>query len=225
MALERGPSLTEQAADEIRVRIVRGALQLGESLSEIMLAKDLGVSKTPVREALMQLKREGLVEVHPQRGTFVFSMSPEQVGELSELRGILETAALRLALERNAAALVQSWAGTVGEMKTALSESDAERYRILDGAFHRTMFELAGNAYLLEAFTTIAFRVQALRNRLSLEAELNSTSFGEHEDLLRLARSGDAMATQALLVRHIEWTRSHYLAKLAGNRAPGQRMA
>ena len=122
MALERGPSLTEQAADEIRVRIVRGALQLGESLSEIMLAKDLGVSKTPVREALMQLKREGLVEVHPQRGTFVFSMSPEQVGELSELRGILETAALRLALERNAAALVQSWAGTVGEMKTALSE-------------------------------------------------------------------------------------------------------
>lgn len=212
--LERGPSLTEQAADEIRSRIVGGTFQLGEPLSEITLANELGVSKTPVREALMQLKREGLVEVHPQRGTFVFSMTPEQVIKLSELRTILESAALRLTLERNPDRLAVRWAATVEEMERALARADAERYRTLDGEFHRILFELAENSYLLDAFTMIAFRVQALRNRLSLDPKLNDTSFGDHVRLLELARHRKNDEIAALLVRHVEWTRAHYLAEL-----------
>jgi DNA-binding GntR family transcriptional regulator len=218
--LERGPSLTEQAADDIRSRIVRGAFQLGEPLSEITLANDLGVSKTPVREALMQLKREGLVEVHPQRGTFVFSMTSEQVSKLSELRTILESAALQLTLERHPALLAERWAATVEKMERALARSDAERYRTLDGEFHRTLFELSENSYLLDAFTMIAFRVQALRNRLSLDPELNDTSFAEHVRLLELAREGRHADMAELLVRHVEWTRTHYLAELDRSQVP-----
>lgn len=212
--LERGPSLTEQAAEEIRSRIVRGAFQLGELLSEITLANELGVSKTPVREALMQLKREGLVEVHPQRGTFVFSMTADEVIKLSELRTILESAALRLALERNAPLLASRWKTIVEQMDKALRLADAERYRTLDGTFHRTIFDLAGNPFLTDAFDMIAFRIQALRNRLSLDPALNSTSFAEHLELLRLVGEGDHGAAEALLVRHVEWTRTHYLAEI-----------
>lgn len=212
--LERGPSLTEQAAEALRARIVGGALQPGEPLSEIALAAELGVSKTPVREALMQLKRDGLVEIHPQRGTFVFTMTAEQVRQLSEIRGILETAALDLAMVRNRPVLVRRWAGIVGEMRAALKEGDAAEYRALDGAFHRTFVELADNAYLLDAFGTIASRVQALRNRLSLEAELNRSSFADHVAFLKLARAGDRAGAAALLTRHIGWTRDHYVAGL-----------
>jgi DNA-binding GntR family transcriptional regulator len=214
--LERGPSLTDQAAQEIRARIVRGVFQLGEPLSEIALANELGVSKTPVREALMELKRQGLVEVHPQRGTFVFEMDATQVRKLSELRAILETAALKLAIANDAPGLRTRWQRIVEEMRAALAQADAERYRTLDGEFHRVMFELAGNPYLLEAFDLIAFRVQALRNRLSLDPTLNSTSFDEHVALAAMVPEGGTTdAIVALLGRHIEWTREHYLIELA----------
>jgi DNA-binding GntR family transcriptional regulator len=213
--LERGPSLTDQAAREIRARIVRGVFQMGEPLSEIALANELGVSKTPVREALMELKRQGLVEVHPQRGTFVFEMNALQVGKLSELREILELAALRRVLAAGHAALATRWGEIVSQMRDALGAGDAERYRTLDGAFHRTLFELADNPYLLEAFELISFRVQALRSRLSLDPELNRTSFDEHIRLAEIVARGDATAAADLLVRHIEWTREHYLEALA----------
>lgn len=213
--LERGPSLTDQAANEIRSRIVRGVFQLGEPLSEITLANELGVSKTPVREALMVLKRQGLVEVHPQRGTFVFDMNASQVHKLSDLRTILETAALRLALVNDVAGLGGRWSAIVSDMRVALDRQDAELYRTLDGEFHRALFELADNPYLLETFELIAFRVQALRNRLSLDPTLNSTSFDEHVRLSLLVTQGSVEEIVDLLSRHIEWTREHYLAALA----------
>ncbi len=213
--LERGPSLTDQAAEEIRARIVRGVFQLGEPLSEIALANELGVSKTPVREALMELKRQGLVEVHPQRGTFVFDMNATQVEKLSEQRAILETAALALALGKDREGLGRRWREIVEAMRQALTEEDAERYRTLDGDFHRTMFELADNPFLLEAFDLIAFRVQALRNRLSRDPDLNSTSFQEHIRLADMVAAGAVAPVDATLRGHIEWTREHYLAALA----------
>lgn len=222
-ALERGPSLTEQAAEALRGRIVQGAFQLGEPLSENALAAELGVSKTPVREALMELRRDGLVEIHPQRGTFVFTMTAEQVLQISEMRGILETAALRLTMERSRESLVAAWAEIVAAMESALAAGDAARYRALDGDFHRTFFELAGNPYLLEAFTGIAFRIQALRNRLSREAELNRTSFADHVAFLDLARRGDTRRILALALRHIAWTRDHYVAGLDAPAATSSR--
>ena len=97
--LQRSKSLTEQAVEEIRALIVRGDFELGAPLSENTLAAELGVSKTPVREALLHLRSEGLVSIQPQRGSFVFNMSSAEVLELGELRETLELAALRLAAD------------------------------------------------------------------------------------------------------------------------------
>ena len=79
-------SLTTETLREIRRRIVEGELQLGEALSEAALAALLGVSKTPVREALVQLKREGLVAIYPQRGTFVFQVDKDMVRDLCDFK-------------------------------------------------------------------------------------------------------------------------------------------
>src|SRR3546814_13734933 len=84
--LQRPKSLTTLAVDEIRGRIVRGELGLGAPLSENALALELGVSKTPIREALLQLKMEGLVSIQPPRGSFVFDMTVEEIRPLGELR-------------------------------------------------------------------------------------------------------------------------------------------
>ena len=218
LTLARGPSLTEQAAESIRSRIVRGVLQCGEPLSEIALAQELGVSKTPVREALIQLKRQGLVEIHPQRGTFVFEMNAAEVRDLAEMRAILEGAALRLAVERDGEALCRAWEPIVAAMQAAASAGDAEAYRVLDGAFHDAIVDAAGNAFLTDAFTGIAFRIQALRSRLSLDPSLNISSLDEHVQLLDMVRNKRSKKAADLLQSHIEGTRDRYLAVLDGAR-------
>src|SRR5262245_59043314 len=174
--LKRPRTLTEQAADAIRTRIVTGEFQLGEALSEITLAAELGVSKTPVREAFLQLKNEGLVDIQPQRGTFVFQMSSEQILQLTVLRELLESEALRIAMRGDHRALGGMLNGVFGRMTTAVAEDDSKLYRALDNEFHHHLIVACGNQFIEAAYSNIAFRVQALRNRLALQPLQNERS-------------------------------------------------
>jgi DNA-binding GntR family transcriptional regulator len=171
----------------------------------------------------MVLKRQGLIEVHPQRGSFVFDMDATQVRKLSELREVLELAAIRMVLASDRKALARQWADIVGKMRKALDADDAELYRTLDGGFHRVLFELADNAFLLDAYELIAFRIQALRNCLSRAPTLNATSFEEHVGLAELVAGGEDEAAIDLMSRHIAATREHYLEAMKARTedAPG----
>jgi len=216
--LRRAKSLTEQAADEIRARIVFGDVELGSSLSENMLAAELGVSKTPVREALLQLKSEGLVSIQPQRGSFVFDMSASEVVHLGELRETLELAALRLAAKHDAKGLIQTLREIVIRMRKALDKSDPVAYRKLDAEFHRAFFDHSGNVYLLASYLGIAFRVQALRSRLSADPMLNRSSYTDHEKLLQFVEGGKVDKALALLSSHVRGTIEDYAATIDARR-------
>ncbi|MGA1289343.1 MAG: GntR family transcriptional regulator, partial [Rubrivivax sp.] len=85
-----GATLAVQLADRLREAIMRGDFTLGEALSELKLASAFGVSRTPVREALTTLQREGLIDIRPQSGSFVFLPSEEDVAELAEFRSMVE---------------------------------------------------------------------------------------------------------------------------------------
>lgn len=219
-ALVRPKSLTEMVLDELRSRIVSGAFQLGMALSENVLAAELGISKTPVREALLRLKLEGLVDIQPQRGTFVFQLDARQVTQIGELRETLEVQALQLALQRNRMALVQALGECFREMRAAYAAGDTEAYRRTDARFHDCIIEHSGNEFFRIAYGLIGFRVQALRGRLTRETLLNDASFREHEAILEGIRADDFTGARRLLVRHIENTRQTYLQVLAG--APPQ---
>ncbi|HLT77281.1 MAG TPA: GntR family transcriptional regulator [Ferrovibrio sp.] len=211
MKLIRPKSLKEMVADELRMRIIDGRLQLGAGLSENGLAAELGISKTPVREALLQLKQEGLVEVQPQRGTYVFRMAAEQVVMISELREILEVAAVEMAIRRNAGALTERMAELYGAMEQAYEADDPVGYRKLDGEYHEAIIELCGNPYIRSAYSQIGFCIQALRSRLSHEAQLNRLSIADHREMLRLVKAREVSALQALMRAHIQQTKQSYL--------------
>ena len=211
MKITRPKSLTEIAVAELRTRIIDGRLQLGEALSENALAAELGISKTPVREALLQLKLEKLVDVLPQRGTYVFRMAPDQVAMISELREILETSAVAAAMARNHAALVERMSAVFEDMSAAFERGDNAAYRVLDGEFHQAMIELAGNPYLGDAYAQVGFRTQALRARLSDEAGLNRISFQDHREMLKLIKARELAPLQTLIRAHINQTRQMYL--------------
>jgi DNA-binding GntR family transcriptional regulator len=97
--LVRPKSLTDLAHDSIRQLIVGGELAMGAQLSEATLAAQLGISKTPVREALLRLRVDGLIDIQAQRGTFVFSLTPRQVEEICAFREVVEVSAVKLAME------------------------------------------------------------------------------------------------------------------------------
>jgi DNA-binding GntR family transcriptional regulator len=209
--LKRPRTLTEQAADAIRSRIVNGDFQLGEALSEITLAAELGVSKTPVREAFLLLKTEGLVDIQPQRGTFVFQITSEQARQLSIFRELLETEALRLSMRIDAPRLAERLNEVVARMKETVASSDSRNYRALDNDFHMHIILTADNQFIETAYNNISFRVQALRNRICIELPQNSRSLKEHQDIARLVGTNDIDAAVAGLVDHLRATMREYV--------------
>lgn len=212
MVLVRPKSLKDLTLDELRRRIIDGRIGFGDALSENTLASELGVSKTPVREALMQLRNEGLVDIQPQRGTFVFRLEAEQVVAISELRAVLEVAAIGMAMERARERLIAGMERLLGEMESAFATGDIVVYRTRDGEYHQLMVAMSGNAYLADAYALITFRLQALRSRLSRDATLNQRSMDQHRAMLALAKAGRTEELKALLGSHASNTQSDYLA-------------
>jgi DNA-binding GntR family transcriptional regulator len=199
----RPQSLAERIADQIRSRIVKGDLQLGEALSETAIAAELGVSKTPVREAFLRLKTERLVDVLPQRGTFVFCIGAGDAEMLSEFRGVLEIAALRLAMEKDAAGVGQALAAIAADMNASLGDDDTAAYREQDGRFHQCIIDHCDNHYLSRSYALVALRIQALRNRLAMDPASNAASLEQHTRLGRLIGRGLEAEAVALLRKHI----------------------
>jgi DNA-binding GntR family transcriptional regulator len=199
-------SLAEHAADYIRRQIVTGCFDLGEALSETTLAAALGISKTPVREALRRLETEGLVVIQPQRGTYVFRMSVAEVRLLGEFREVLEVAALRLAMRKDAAALGRVLKLVAVDMDAALARGDTTRYRELDAGYHERIIEHCANQHFARSYGLIAFRIQALRNRLSSNRALNAASLKEHRTLANLVARGMEGKAVALLRQHMAKT-------------------
>lgn len=214
---QQAKSLADLVVQELRTRILDGRLRLGENLSENTLAADLGISKTPVREALLRLKMDRLVDVLPQRGSYVFQLSAEEVGMVCELREVLEISAAAAAMRRNPQELANRLRAIVKEMRKAYAVSDKVTYATLDGRLHQTIIDLCGNTYMVDAYGPVGFRVQALRARLSDEETLNRRSLQDHSEMLRLVETGQTAALQELLRVHIGLTAQSSLEMLANN--------
>jgi DNA-binding GntR family transcriptional regulator len=195
--------LKARIADAVRERIALGAIGLGERLSDKDLAGELRVSRTPVREALLQLASERLVVMHPQRGTFVFSAGADEVRELCELRGVLEAGAARLLAGRGGREAATELAALVRESRAALARRDWERCEALDTRFHETLVERAGNALLAESYRALSDRVRALRRHLPRTRERVERGLGEHDAIARAIGKGDGEGAAKRLARHV----------------------
>jgi DNA-binding GntR family transcriptional regulator len=200
---ERPKSLADVVTARLRREIVDGEFELGQALSESKIAARYGVSRTPVREAFACLGLEGLVRTEPQQGTFVFTVDRAQFAQISEARSILETSALRLAIERGHGDLVRQWKRFVEAMRVALRDRDARSYSRFDGEFHQALFSLAANPFLTAAGQAFSAKMTAVRNRLGSHPEHMAKSYEQHVELLALVERSDVEAAVALLERHI----------------------
>lgn len=201
--ITRPKLLVEEVIRAIRAMIVDGRVRPGERLSENALAAELGVSTTPVREAIALLRQEGLVTVQPQSGTYVFDLRPGELGQLCELRFALEPTAVQLALEDPSSQLADLLADIVRRMDAAQAEERVQDYLALDTEFHETIIAAAKNPYISNAYALISAKMAALRNRLGRDPHHMEKSKREHGQIADAVRARDLGLATQILVRHI----------------------
>jgi DNA-binding GntR family transcriptional regulator len=211
MPLERPKSLRELALEYLRNRIIDGSLQMGQSLSERTISEELGVSKSPVREALAQLRDEGLVHIEAQKGARVFSLSVAEVVQICDFRQVIETASFELALRRNAKGLAKDMNRVVKEMARERAAGDEKAYLALDNVFHQLIFEHAANDYLTASYTRFVGKISALRTLLSQLPRHTDLSYEEHVAIAKAASTANVDEIKALLAFHIDRTRKAYI--------------
>ena len=198
--IERPENLTDLVFAAIRRRMVEGSLPPGSSVSEAMLAKDLQVSKTPVREALLQLRNIGLVEA-TGRGLRVVVPTSRTISDAFEMRAGLEAAAGRYTAARATA----KQKGELLELASASAEvtDDFEAFREADTTFHLAVAAASDNAMLYTAVADSVVLTQVLRQRdIHVERDLGPDG-KEHVRIARALKTGDGATAADRLAGHI----------------------
>ena len=186
----------------LRDAIVSGRYRPGDRLNESKIAREFGISRIPVREALMQLQEHGLVMNLERRGMFVTRLSDEDVQRINSLRVVLEAEALKLCRLKiskpDAARLTDVM--TRMEAWTERTEMDAAA---LDLEFHRTLWEAAGNPYLTKALDQLVTSLFAHKALEYVSADLKRWSLHHHRALLDVALGNSSIEPEAAIIIHM----------------------
>lgn len=222
-ALATGKGLSHKTmaaatADELRRRILAGTFPAGMPLRQDALAAELGISRIPIREALVQLEAEGLVTILPHRGAVVSELSADEVAELFELRALIEPALLRHSAPRLTAADYAGLRAMLTEYSAELRAENIARWGELNTRFHLLLYRHAGRARSL-ALAESLLRSSDLHTRLQLQLTSGQErAEHEHAELVRLCESGKVAEACDLLKAHIE-----YVGQALGRFLAGQR--
>ena len=207
-------SLQVAVTRSLRDAIIKGTLKPGERLRESQLAAMFQVSRNPVREALLALQAEGLIEASPRRGARVRLISGEEVEELIELRIELERLNARKAAQRCDEKLRHALEGLVAEGNAATRGPDAERLRELNDRFHSIVAGAGRNRYLADYVRTL--REKTLWLFASARSDRVVESWREHAAIAQAIMAADVELSALLAARHVKNTGDWVRTQLTG---------
>lgn len=209
-------SIQGRLITEIRQRIIAGAFQPGANISELAIAEEFGVSRTPVRETFKQLQTEGLIEIRPRVGTFVTVPSRREITELFEMKELLEGAAARLLAQRGRVPEIDQLEENLRQADVAVARDDKARYAELVEEFHNLLVVGADNSKLEAHY-------RMLMNQLAYARLVNTSlsqpgralqSDREHHHVLDLIVDKDGDNAERVMREHVRASRRALLARL-----------
>lgn len=213
----RAASLVENAYRAMKQAVLENVFPPGYQGSEQEIALRLGVSRTPVHEALIRLQEEGLVRILPKRGVVVCTLSPADMREIYDLVGVLEGLAAELLAEgaadtrRGALAALEA---ANADMKAALAGDDLDAWAQADNRFHRLLVEGCGNARLARAAATVFDQSHRAR-MLTLKLRAKPIrSMKDHQAITAAIRKGDGARAASLARAHRRRARDEFLPLL-----------
>jgi DNA-binding GntR family transcriptional regulator len=207
--LQRPVPLRQSVYDALIDLIVGGELPPGQHMVETELARQLGVSRQPIREALHRMEAEGWVDLRPSQGAFVHVPTDSEVDELLDVRALLEAETARLAAARGASpAQLDRLREICRDGQAAAEAGDFGAAVAANNAFHAEIAVVGGNAVLAELADIVGRRVQWYYRMVA--PERGHGSWAEHAEMIEAIESGDAGQAQALARKHTERTRLAY---------------
>ncbi|MFJ8488863.1 GntR family transcriptional regulator [Streptomyces sp. NPDC094038] len=197
------------AADRVYSHVKQGVLDRhyegGALLTEGELAEAVGVSRTPVREALLRLEAEGLIKLYPKKGAMVLPVSAQEIADVVETRMLVEEHATRKAVPASAA-LVARLAELLDRQKAEAAAGDLAAAAVTDRCFHAAIVRDGGNEILSRLYDQL--RDRQLRMGVAImnaHPDRIAKSLTEHEEILDALRAGDADRAVGLVHRHVDW--------------------
>ena len=195
--------LHESAVDRLRGMIIRGELAPGTKLNERALCEQLGISRTPLREALKVLSTEGLVELLPNRGAVVATLTEGMVREIFTVMGALEALAGELACRNMTGAQFNEIRALHYQMLAHHARGELEPYFRCNQEIHLAIVEASGNATLAATYRSLNAHVRRVRYMANLSRARWDQALAEHERILEALGRRDAARLQDLLRNHL----------------------
>lgn len=206
--------LRDVVFNTLRQGILRGELKPGERLMEIHLADQLGVSRTPIREAIRMLELEGLVIMMPRKGAMVASISKEDLKDVLEVRKALDRLAVSLACERITPDGLASLKAAATKFKDVTKTLDSTKIAEADVAFHDEIHKASGNKRLSVMVSNLAERIYRYRFEYIKESYDCVQLIEEHDEIVKCIEKGDKEGAVAAIDRHIDNQESSIIKQL-----------
>jgi len=203
----------------LRGSILRGELEPGSEVSQVQLATQLGVSRTPLREALRLLQREGLIESRPNRRVRVAPLSIEDFDELYALRLAVESTALKLSVPRLTPEELADLEGQMAQMAHYAAAADYERWEVPHRAFHAGLVGHSG-ARMMRTIAELSDHATRYRWLYMSGSPARELADAEHRAILDAVQARDAGKAAVLLVRHLARTPLTIMPRLDGDYEP-----
>ena len=201
--LPRGRSAAQLAYDYVKARLLDGRFAGGTLLSENEIAHRLDVSRTPIRQAFVQLEAEGLLELYPRRGALVVPISPSEAEDVLEARMLIEQHAARRAAGAGPA-LVQTLRGFIADQEATLEHGGAG-FAWADRAFHRAIVDAGGNRLLTRQYDALRDRHQRIATvTIARDPSRIERFVAEHREIAAAFEAGDAEHAASLLGAHLQ---------------------
>jgi len=202
-ALKNPPNLKEAVYQRLKESIVRGEIPAGSKIVETLISRKLGVSRTPLREAVNRLEQDGLVKIIPRRGTFVHKQSVAEILESLEIREVLEGLAARLAARRTTPDIIQKMKNCFDDFSPRTVENSIQNYSLQNVRFHHLVIQASQNRRLITLIQNLYDQMDMVRLHTIILPGRAKKSLAEHWTIIRLIEKKKGDQAEKFLRAHI----------------------
>ena len=196
--------LRDVVFNTLRQAILRGELKPGERLMEIQLANKLGVSRTPIREAIRKLELEGLVLMIPRKGAEVAEITEKSLRDVLEVRRALEELAVELVCEKITDEQIQDLKDAAEEFKESLKDGDITRIAEADVKFHDVIYMATDNQKLIQLLNNLREQMYRYRVEYLKRSDFHQQLIDEHEEIIETIESGQKDRAVQVVCQHVD---------------------
>lgn len=207
-------TVNEAAFDRLRELIFSGEIAAGSRLDERTLAERIGVSRTPLRDAIGQLVNLGVAERRVYKGTFLHAFTAKQIEDLYEVRKALEGLAARTASELATPDGLDRLEAIIRHGTTSFEDGAMAEFERADREFHALVAHMAGNELLVEELDRLALRIQLVRHIANLESSVAAETINDRQEVLLALRARDPVAAEAAMTRHLATVQTEAVRRL-----------